>query len=318
MLSHSTKIYFLLFIVTLFFSFSIKAQNIHFSNISENLYKHNPAAISRTEKLTFQLTYRDQWPGSSTFATYDGAFLFHSEPLKSTAGILVLRDIQGDAIINLTGVGILYAYQSRISRDWFLAGGIQASYNVYSINFNNLIFENGGFPTGISDENLKYFDFSSGIELSYRDIARYGVSVSRLGTFQPSTNNQPGLQLNLSYQGKYLVSTGYNRITTKIEPSFYVAVQQKSNELLYGARADIGGFLGGLYLRQNIKLNFDAIILLLGTRFKNFSLFYCYDINLSGADSRFTNLAAHEVTFLYDMQYKRKRNKKGAIKCPKI
>ena len=80
----------------------------------------------------------------------------------------------------------------------------------------------------------------------------------------------------------------------------------------------IMGIIAGIYARQSLKFKFDAIIILLGTRFRNLSLYYCYDINLSGADSRFTNLAAHEVTFLYDMQYKRKRNKRGAIKCPKI
>jgi hypothetical protein len=66
----------------------------------------------------------------------------------------------------------------------------------------------------------------------------------------------------------------------------------------------------------------DALIVLLGTSFKNWSFFYTYDINLSGADSRFSKLAAHEVTFLYQLEYKRNSNKKSskkrAIKCPKI
>ncbi len=318
MLQYSKKIYLLFFVVSITQLLTTKAQNIHFSNISENLFKHNPAAITRTEKLAFQLTYRNQWPGSSSFNTYDGAFLYHSEQLKSTAGILVLRDIQGDAIINVTSFGILYAYQARIAREWFLAGGLQASYTIYSTNFSSLIFENGQYPALPLDENQQFLDFSAGLELSYRDISRYGISVSRLGSFQPAFNNLPRLQLNLSYQGKYLISADYNRITTKIEPSFFLSLQQNSSELLYGSRLDISGFLGGIYIRQNLKFQFDAIIILLGTRFENFSLFYCYDINLSGVDSRFTNLAAHEVTFLYDMQYKRKRNKRGAIKCPNI
>ena len=89
-------------------------------------------------------------------------------------------------------------------------------------------------------------------------------------------------------------------------------------KIIPSQKVDMGGIIAGIYARQSLKFKFDAIIILLGTRFRNLSLYYCYDINLSGADSRFTNLAAHEVTFLYDMQYKRKRNKRGAIKCPKI
>ena len=296
----------------------LQGQDFHFSNITENLFKHNPAAITRTEKIAFQLTYRNQWPGISSYNTYDGSFVFNSEPLKSTAGIFVLRDIQGDAIINLTRFGIIYAYKTYVARNWFLAAGLDASYNIYSTNFSNLIFENDQYPTIIPDENLNYFDFSAGFELSYQNISRYGISVSRLASFQSTLNNMPGLQVNLSYQGKYLINTSYNKITTKIEPSFYTALQKNSSELLYGSRVDIGGFVGGIYVRQNLKFQFDAVIILLGTRFDNFSIYYCYDINLSGADSRFTKLAAHEVTFLYDMQYKRKRHKKRTIKCPKI
>jgi len=298
--------------------FSIEAQNIHFSNISENLFVQNPATITRTENIVFQLCYRNQWPGAGNFTTYDGAFFIHSEPLKSTAGILILRDIQGDAIITSTSFGILYGYKARIARTWFLAGGIHAAYNLYSINYSQLTFENGQYPALLFDDTQYFFDFSTGLELSYKDNSRYGVSVSRLGSFQPALNSHPGLQINLSYQGKYLMNTDYDKNIIKIEPSFYAAIQHRSSEILYGSRMDIGGILGGIYFRQNYQFEFDAIIILLGTRFGNMSFFYCYDINLSGADSRFTNLAAHEVTFLYDMQYNRKRNERGAIKCPKI
>ncbi len=312
------KISILFFVVSGTFLLTLRAQNIHFSNICENLFIHNPAAITRIENMVIQLTYRNQWPGSSSFNTYNGAFLYHNEPLKSTAGILILRDMQGNAIINQTTFGILYGYQARITRLWFLAGGIYASYNIYTTNFSNLTFENGQLPTIALNENQQFFDFSAGLELSYKNISRYGISLSRLGSFQPVYQQFSGLQVNLSYKGRYLLSEGYQNVTKIIEPSFYAALQRNSSELLYGSRIDIGGLLGGIYMRQNLKFEFDALILLLGIRFGNLSFFYSYDINLSGANSRFTNLAAHEVTFLYDMQYKRKRKKKGAIKCPSI
>ena len=308
----------LIFVAGIGLSLTNYAQNIHFSNMTENLYILNPSSITRIENLTFLINYRNQWPGTSSYNTYSGTFLYHSEQLRSTAGILIMRDTQGNSIINLTSLGILYGYQARIARTWFLSGGIFASYNLYNTNFNNLVFENGQIPPTISDNNRQYFDFASGLELSYRDNARYGFSISRLGSFQPAFNNLPGIQFNLSYQGKYVISKGYREITKIIEPLFNIAVLRSSNEILYGSRVNIGGIVGGLYLRQNIMFEMDAFIILLGTHIGNLSFYYCYDINLSGADSRFSKLAAHEVTFLYDMQYKRKRIKKRAIKCPKI
>ena len=73
-------------------------------------------------------------------------------------------------------------------------------------------------------------------------------------------------------------------------------------------------------IAENIQLIY-AFLLIVVIAFITLGIsgaFYTYDINLSGADSRFTNLAAHEVTFLYNMEYNRKSKKKGAIKCPKI
>jgi len=293
-------------------------QNIHYSNIREKLFVHNPSAITNTENISFQTTFRNQWPGSSTYNTIDGAFLIHSEPLKSTAGILIIRDVQGNSIINHTSFGLVYAYKLQLADQWHLSAGITGTYNIYQTNFGRLTFENGQTPLIPLNEDLKYFDFSTGLELAYSDQAKYGFSVSRLASITYDLDYVPSVQINISYLGNYILGTVYDNSALKLQPAILASIQRSSSELLYGARIAISSFEAGIYVRQNLRFEFDALIILLGIRYGNISFYYSYDINLPASSSRFTNLAAHEVTFLYDMQYKRKRSNRKAIKCPKF
>jgi type IX secretion system PorP/SprF family membrane protein len=295
---------------------AVKSQSIHFSDIHESLFKSNPSVITSIEKLAFQLTYRNQWPGNSDFITYDGAFFFTSEPLKSSLGLYLYRDTQGGGIINLTGVSILYGYRTRVSRDWYLSAGLSASYSQYQTHFGNLQFENG-IPGVLLDESYFYFDFSTGMELQYRDQSWFGLSVINMGALLPSQEYNQKLGLSLSYHSRYAL-TGRQRDEINIEPLFCTTINRDYNELLYGSRIYYKSLYAGVYVRQNLRFQYDAAIILLGTRFGNITFIYTYDINLSGLNSNFTNLAAHEVTFLYDMEYNRKSKKRGAIKCPKI
>jgi len=304
--------------LSILFRSHLSGQTYHFSDTHENLYLNNPASITQTRKLRLQATYRNQWPGNSDFITYNAACFVTSEPLNSTAGILFLRDSQGGGILRYDYFSGMYGYRTRISRNWFFAGGIQAAYSLYATDFGSQTFINNQTPAVALDERTSSFDFSSGIIVSYGEIVHYGISLSKLGSMLPASDSYQDIQLNLSYEGRYLMTRNHTFSEYYIEPLVYMALQRNYSELLYGARMNYNSFLGGLYIRQNLKFQYDAIIILLGTRFGNAGFYYCYDINLSGFDSRFTNLAAHEVTFLYDLEYKSKMNKRGAIKCPKI
>jgi type IX secretion system PorP/SprF family membrane protein len=293
-------------------------QNFHFSDIHENMYQYNPALITQTKKIDILAIYRNQWPGNSDFITYNSAFFFTSGRLKSTGGIELLRDTQGENIISSNQFSLLYGYKTKLTRNWFFSGGIQAMYQLYTKNFSDQTFINGQTPNISLTEKLSGFDFSAGVMVSYGEIAGYGISLSNMGALIPSQSVYHNLQMNISYQGKYVLTQNHSFREYYLEPIVMYSLQNKLSELFYGARIEYFPFFGGAYLRQNLRFQYDAIIILLGTRFGKIALFYTYDINLSGVDSRFTNLAAHEVTFLYNLEYKSKTMKRGAIKCPKF
>jgi type IX secretion system PorP/SprF family membrane protein len=309
-----------IFLVALFGScLTTYGQYSHHSNMHENLFKHNPASITSIEKLNFQLTYRNQWPGSSDFVTYDGSAVASSERLNSSVGIFVLRDSQGEGIISTTSFGFLYAFKLKLGNYWTSSAGLSGSFNLYNVNYNALTFENdnGNLPTG--NKVSMFANFSTGIIMSYRDNYKIGFSLSNLASTYTQSIALPGLQFNISFDGHYLLTKRYSQITTYFDPLLWISVNGDHSEILYGGRANFSGILGGMYARQSIDFQFDALIFLLGTQIGNMEFYYTYDLNLSGASKRFSNLAAHEVTFLNRFEYKRKSKKRhGAIKCPDL
>lgn len=314
----NSKLRTIFFVVFVLGNLTGKAQYFHFSNLHENLFKINPSYITRTEKLSLQLLYRNQWPGISDFVSYDASFLVSSERYKSTLGTYIFRDTQGGGIINNTNFSLLYAYKTRISRDIFFSAGLNGAFQIYKTNFSGLTFENGMNPA--SENKIIYHpEFSVGINMDMQGKNNFGFSISQFSTFFSASQINDGLRYTLSYVGRFVTGKGYSQNTTIFEPLVYTSLSRTYNELLYGGRINISGLIGGLYARQDLTFKFDALIILLGTHIGNLQFFYTYDLNLSGASARFSNLAAHEVTFLYDLEYKRKTKKRrGAIKCPNI
>ena len=305
----------LLIVIT---NFSTEGQYFHFSDLHENLYKLNPSYASNVEKLSLQLLYRNQWPGLSDFITYDASIILSSERYKSSTGAYIFRDTQGGGIINNTGFSLLYAYKTRINRDIFFSAGINAALQIYRTNFSGLVLENGQSPAA-EDKSVYKPEFSVGINIDLQGKTNFGISLSQLSSIYTRGPMNDGMRYTVSYCGSFVTNRGYSRNTIIVEPIVYASASRVYNELVYGGRVNISGLTGGLYARQNLGFQFDALIILLGIQLGNMRLFYTYDLNLSGTSARFSNLAAHEVTFLYNLEYKRKTKKRrGAIKCPDI
>jgi type IX secretion system PorP/SprF family membrane protein len=293
-------------------------QDIHYSNNYENFYNLNPANITLIKNAAIGLNYRNQWPGSSDFVNYSAAVFKTFKDLKSTIGLQALRDDQGKGIITNTGFSLFYGYRTKISEEIVLAAGISGAYYIYKLNMDQLVFENNQLPVSFDNLNKHYIDFGAGLEFEIYKMNTIGFSVSHLSSPQINSINNLPYKLTLNYHGVYDLMNPYSFHKIYLEPLIVSSFQSNANELIYGSKISIQGIEGGLFLRNDENFNFDAIIILLGINFGNITLNYSYDINLSGSRSRFNKLASHEVTFFYNLEYNNRRNKKGAIKCPKI
>jgi type IX secretion system PorP/SprF family membrane protein len=311
------KAYFLIFVCIKSFLIC-SGQDMHYSNLHENLFNLNPACITQIKKTAFNLNYRNQWPGSSNFTTYSGAFFNTFSSLKSTIGLQIMRDEQGNDIINTTGVSLLYAYQTKVSKSVSISAGLGGTYSIYSIDLDHLTFENNLSPLTAFNSKIYFFDFLAGIELGIFDANWFGLSISHLTSPPISSEFNLFRKYTFSYRGNYNLFNKYSPKKGVIEPVLITSLQHNSSEVLYGTRINYSGYLGGLYIRNDINMKFDSFIILLGISFKKIIFIYTYDINLSGRQSRFNKLASHEVTFFYNLEYNNRTNKKGAIKCPKF
>ena len=120
---------------------------------------------------------------------------------------------------------------------------------------------------------------------------------------------------NLNYVGSIQVKNYYSEIF--YEPVINISSDLTKLQLYYGGNVNYSGFKAGLLINQT-ELNINALIILLGISFENYDIVYTYDLNLSGAVTLNPKMAAHEVTFLRKFQYKGRRKRRGAIKCPDI
>jgi type IX secretion system PorP/SprF family membrane protein len=293
-------------------------QDIHYSNNYENFFNLNPSAISKIKNTAFIANYRNQWPGSADFVNYSATILTTFKEYKSTTGIQILRDNQGQDIITNTDISVFYAYRTKFSTNLTFSAGLCGSYILYSLNSNNLVFENNQSPANPENQKKQYLDFMSGIEIDFYKKNTLGVSISHMSSPQINTETDITYKYILNYHGTYNLMNPYSFRKIYLEPVIISSFQSNASELFYGSKINIGVIQGGLFLRNDKNFRFDSFVILLGINFGNITVNYTYDINLSGSQSRFNKLASHEVTFFYNLEYNIGRNKKGAIKCPKI
>ncbi len=309
----------LFFLVAVWFRpLTLTAQNINYSNWVENSINRNPATAANWSDINLMGYYRNQWPGTSDFVSYSASALVSFGRTGSAAGFTAIRDVQGSGLIAYTMLSALYSYRFPFARYWQASCGLQVSYSAYTTQFSNLTFENNNSSASFSNESRMGFGFASGIELSFNNQAWYGLSFQNPVTGDLATTLPGERAIDIHYRSRIRLAGSFQGIPTRLEPSLYLQWRPSATVMLSGTRFDMNKILAGLYFRNNLRLQFDAAIILLGTRFGNSTVFYCYDINLSNAGSQFTSLAAHEVTFSYRLKYNGKSKKKGAIKCPKF
>ncbi len=321
---------YLIFCVCILASGRLIGQDQHFSDMNNTLGYSNPSYISVSEDALFSATYRNQWPGlNSAYVTYCTSLIFPVETMNSSFGINLMHDNQARGAITKTSVSALYSYTIKVSRLMNIAAGLSLSYNFRGINQNKFIFESDLTGNGINTTPLDYNnykssfgDFSFGLTTIYDKKFYSGISVSHITKPVEHVGDAGFNTLSRRYlvHAGGIISLTHNRRKEDILLSPGVLFQQQDHfqELLYGTNCSIQPFRFGLWLRQDLKFNYDAIILLTGFSWNMYNFYYTYDVNLKKINFFSTGMGAHEVTFSINFQYNEKRKKRGAIKCPKI
>jgi type IX secretion system PorP/SprF family membrane protein len=291
--------------------FRLSAQDVAFSQFYSNPMYLNPAFAGSVEVPRVVLQYRNQWPAfRKAYTTYSLGFDFPVEALQGGVGLFLLNDGQLGNALNKLQVSVMYSRFIRLSRQWYMNGAVQAGFCQNSLDAGGLIFPDNLDPHygnhGISGEtfpdlNFRYFDASAGM-LFYNETFFMGIAGHHLNKPRQSYS---GDSLSVVHR-KYTLHAGarfpvlYRSAMRKmfdLSPQIILQKQGIFTQVNYGFFINRKGISGGVWLRQNLTLQNDALIFLVGFISDNWQLTYSFDWTISGL-AGLTD-GSHEVTLSF-------------------
>jgi len=296
----------------------------------------NPAYTGLTYEHRFVANYRNQWPGvSKAYQTYMASYDYNMSNLNSGLGVLVMQDRAGTAGLTHTQFGVSYAYHFKIGKFTEIRMGANLSYNMKRIDFTKLKFNDqitSGSGVSIEASNytpLSYMDFGAGALLN---STKYWLGLSAKHLSQPNaslTGDQIPLPITLSLHGGYrfvLEEKSRNDLKRYFSPAFNYRHQQKYDQLdigvyYYHLPLNIGLWYRGLPFKKYgpTYTSQESVAVLIGFDLTSYNLRmgYSYDITISNLGVG-NSLGAHEISLIYEIAQKKKRNKKVLVSCPKF
>lgn len=286
------------------FSFSARAQDIHFSQFDLSPINLNPALTGQfVGDYRFVGNYRTQW--SSVTVPYNtfsfGADARNFLPQKNYAGgIQINQDVAGDSRFRTFQANVSGSYLMPISDDSTqnLSFGLQTGFTNKNIDYDPLYFDvqYDGYafdPTLSTQESFNnssktYVNLNTGIayfnQIEKRKSIRAGIALFNITKPDQSFYNEAAIKLDrrlvIHANAEWKVSDKIN-----VLPSLLYMRQGKYSEFNFGGSAKyiLTDFIGlyrtvwlGMYYR-----NQDAGFITAGMDYDNWKVGVSYDINTS-------------------------------------
>lgn len=306
-------------------TWSLKAQDVQYSQFYANPIYLNPAMTGASEGTSMGINYRNQWPGlEQSFVAYSAHVDHYLFGAKSGIGLIFNRAEQSMANLSVTEVGLAYSYRARLGFRSFLRIGGQVSYMDRDAFFGNLIFgsqidDQTGAIGNNSGENLggdfrhQFADYSVGA-LFNNENAWFGFSAHHIT--QPNISFIDGqfskLPVKFSAHGGYKIDLSggaknfLNRSTGNRELTFAFNYknQEPFQQLDLGAQVNLQPLVLGVWYRGipvsgESPSNNESVIALMGISLSSgLSIGYSHDFTISSLGNGNTG-GAHEVSLRY-------------------
>lgn len=303
------------------------AQDVQFSQLFADRLYLNPAYAGNDYCPRIMATHRNQWPGAGfPYMTYSVSFDQYSEVLHGGYGVRLMKDDQGGGVFKMLSADFMYAHKVKLNANSSLSLAFQASVYQRSVNIGKLIFANMidprfgvVFPSSesINAQAIITPDFSGSLLYAYKNYFG-GVHVSHIPQ-NIVAEHSAILPMKITvHAGAALpiVKNGEQEPKYVLEPNIVFIKQQNFNMLYYGTYFDISNIALGMFIRQDLKMNFDAMILSFHIDIKQFKIGYSYDVTLA----RFLkhSLGTHEISLMYLIPCRKKIKDYGTISCPNL
>lgn len=298
-------------------------QDIHFSQYFNFPMLINPAYTGNFEgDWQASAAYRNQWkslaqPFRTLAVSYERQLYIQSHHFS--AGLFILNDNSGNIALKANHFVFSGAYH-RIINNHSLHGGLQVGYVHKVVDFGDNTFPdqwdpvlgyyNPALNTGVEDgDRLSYLDLNFGL-MWQKKISKFtpeaGVSFFHLNFPRESfygENRRLPLKWSVHTGIKYDLSPGFY-----LTPAVLLMNQVKASDYIVGLNAGfsitpnssgVNELSAGVYLRNMITTNTDAIILMAGTNVRNIRIGISYDLNISALEAYSNNRGAFEITLIY-------------------
>jgi type IX secretion system PorP/SprF family membrane protein len=328
----------------------VRAQDIHFSQFYATPLTINPAETGNfIEDYRVGGNFKNQWPWGQqdkrftyrTFSLYSDFTFFHNRlPGKDWmgGGIVMLQDFAGDGNLSITKVYGSIAYHKVFGREakYYLSVGANAGLVQKRIDYDKLYFNNQWndlsfdltAPTGEPGTNnwrTLYFDMAAGINFSMAPNKRMrysvGMSLNHLTrpkeTFYGESDNKLGMRPVVTAMGNIRLNKKWH-----IEPGYYYVFQKRASEhilnLIAGYSIPNGARLSThtLYFGTSYRVK-DAVIPVIGYRFKSVKVMMNYDINLSKLTPASAAVGGFEISVVHTGFFPNTTGNR-AVPCPRL
>jgi len=314
------------FLFVLVLSRSIMAQDVQFSQLFADRLYLNPAYAGAQYCPRIALSYRNQWPGIQfPYQTYSFSYDQYAERLHGGLGIRMMKDDQG-GVFHQFSADIIYAHHVKFKEANSISFAFQVSLYQRSVKTDDLIFADMIDPRyGVIYSNTEVIniqplltpDFSAGVLYRYKNYFA-GINVSHLPQSIVQDHNVYLPMKILAHAGAAIPVFGSDpkNPLSVFEPNIIYIRQQTFNMLYYGMYFDVSQFVLGAFFRQDLKMDFDALILSFHVDVKQLKIGYSYDVTLSRFFKQ--GWGTHELSLVYLFDCRKKIKDYGTISCPEF
>jgi type IX secretion system PorP/SprF family membrane protein len=324
----------------LLLTFNCVAQDIHFSQFTMTPLQLDPSQAGKFGGDTRAIiNYRDQWSSvtNNPFRTYGASF---DMPINSDkkdnffgGGISVYSDKAGNLSLGTTVLNITLAYHIRVNQSSYFSAGMQGGFLQRSLNIDKIRSGNQFDGTGHNDNlssgetfnNTSFFkpDFAVGVSYTYGDNTtsqvinnggfggkkvNVGAAIHHVASPNYSFLNENPDNLNFMYLLHANTSFGVEGTNVAIQPSGFIAYQQKATDVVLGSyirynlkeKSKYSQFSNGAAMNFGLHYRFgDAFIPSILMEFGSFAFGVSYDVNLSGLSSVSSGQGGYELSIRY-------------------
>ncbi|MBK6829001.1 MAG: PorP/SprF family type IX secretion system membrane protein [Chitinophagaceae bacterium] len=324
--------------------FSLRAQDLHFSQFFNSPLLTNPANTGFIPDGDYRLgvNYRNQWASVTAFpyktmSAFGDWQTMQNQDNTGWLGIggVILRDVAGTSVLTSTKVYGSVAYHQMINAGSLVSLGFNVGWANKQINTSNLTFPsqwNGKFfdvhqtttAPKLDRNNINYLDMQVGMNYAYfptNDIyLNAGFSAMHVNRPKESFfNEESGVnnRVPVRYTG-FLNGSFKLNDRVIVNPNVYGSLQANAWEIVGGLNAHYNAsgdgekvLIAGVYYRYK-----DAIIPMVGLEFKDLTFTFSYDVTTSSLSNFNSGRGGFEFSLIKQGVVDRYNGNRRESMCP--